>query len=249
MARITVITPALPTRMHLLGECLRSVAAQEYQPYEHLVALDYAREGPCVIRNRLAAAARGEWLAFLDDDDLLLSNHLRELLEHSAAEADVVYSFCRVEGRIEMPGWIPNSTFDADRLRADNFIPVTCAVRKSSFERADGFRKEDGQEDWGLWLRLLNSGARFKCVPIVTWIYRFHGGNRTYQGVGGFNPYAPHEPVTLELAETLESLMQRYPNHFVLAESEKDLNRYKLTGNFPAGSTIRLVKKADGHAY
>lgn len=130
--------------------------------------------GPSPIRNRLAAQAKGEWLAFLDDDDLLEPDHLL-LLEAYTAEADVVYSYCTVEGR----NFPLNFEFDADSLRQGNYIPVTTLVRKVKFDEVGGFGDEK-LEDWGLWLRLLDAGARFVCVPIVTWTYRFRDDNRTF---------------------------------------------------------------------
>jgi hypothetical protein len=40
----------------------------------------------------------------------------------------------------------------------------------------------NGWEDWDFWLRALDVEARFKCVPVVTWLYRFHGSNLSTGG-------------------------------------------------------------------
>ena len=176
---ISVITPSLPSRSAFLAECIASVTAQTHKPREHLVAIDHARLGPSAMRNALLAGVTGEWVAVLDDDDLLLPNHL-ELL--SKAEGDVIYTYCEVKGK----DWNPNRDFDADELRQRSYIPATALIRTSLLRDLNGWREPSecpsGFEDWDLYLRALDVGATFTCIPEVTWRYRFHGGNRTDRG-------------------------------------------------------------------
>jgi glycosyltransferase involved in cell wall biosynthesis len=180
---ISVITAAIPARIDKLAEACASVRAQRHPAFEHLIRVDYDRQGSAATRNVLAYSATGEYVAPLDDDDVLLPNHL-SLLAAGAEDsgADIVYSFCQVEGR----PWSPNSTFDPDRLRRENYIPVTALIRASLLRRLGGWRNSaecaNGFEDHDLWLRALDSGARFFCVPDVTWVYRFHDGNKTLLG-------------------------------------------------------------------
>lgn len=180
---VAVITPSLPTRATLLAEAIESVSIQTAPPHRHLIEIDHRREGSAVLRNRMADAAwESDWLAFLDDDDVLYPQHL-ELLSETAlvTRSDIVYSFCDVQGR---DGWTPNRIFDAAALRVGNYIPVTVLVRRSSFQAAGGFpqRAEHGWEDWALWLKLLDTGCRFACHPHPTWLYRLHAGSKTYAG-------------------------------------------------------------------
>lgn len=193
--RIAVLTPSLPDRGELLAEAVASVRTQTYRPAAHAIAIDYENDGIGALLNRLAHSTDAEWLARLDDDDLLQPNHL-EVLCSASKDADIVYSWCAVEARGDVPEpdvltrnrWLPNQEFDEQRLRAGNYIPATTLVRRSLWAELDGWR-EDGwrfggdrddpamTEDWDFWLRALDAGARFKCVPVVTWTYRFHGGN------------------------------------------------------------------------
>jgi hypothetical protein len=80
-----------------------------------------------------------------------------------------------VEGR---GAWNPNAPFDAERLRQGNYIPATTLIRAELCAelgwRADA---QHGFEDWDFWLRALDAGASFACIPEVTWLYRFHGEN------------------------------------------------------------------------
>lgn len=175
-ADVAVITPSLPSRAPLLAEAVQSVAAQTFEPLAHLIALDYKRVGAPFVRNALARVVDADWLAFLDDDDLFLPHHLETLMAASTG-ADVVYSWSEVQGR---DGWSCNEHFDAAALRRANTIPVTAMIRRSTFLKVGGFPLDmSGIEDWGLWLRALGAGARFVCVPEVTWIYRFQPDGAT----------------------------------------------------------------------
>jgi GT2 family glycosyltransferase len=179
--RVVVITPSLPERAEFRAECVESVKAQTLKPVAHVVMLDYERVGPAVMLNQMlpaCIASEADWIAQLADDDLIDSHHLETLVAHSA-EADIVYSYCRVTGR----GFNPNSPFDADRLRRENYIPATTLIRTSLCEEL-GWRADSayGFEDWDFWLRALDAGARFVCVPEETWTYRFHGSNLSTGG-------------------------------------------------------------------
>ena len=182
---ITVITAALPTRATMLSECIASIAAQALAPTIHLIGVDSGRRGSSAVRNDLLAAVRTPWVAVLDDDDVALPEHLL-LLRAAADAADIAYSLPRVEGR---DGWQPVGPFDAERLRRESYIPATALIRTDLLLRLGGWRdaaaSPRGWEDWDLWLRALDAGARFAYVPEVTWRYRFHGGNKTHKGEKG----------------------------------------------------------------
>jgi glycosyltransferase involved in cell wall biosynthesis len=167
---ITVITPTISTREKYVAEAIACVAGQDLLPAAHLVGVDLHRRGPSHTRNTLAAAAKTEWLFFLDDDDLLDANHFSTIAD-ATNNSDVIYTWCRMENRAD---WCPNAHFSAEKLRLGNFIPVTAAVRRSWFEQVGGFDTNVRDEDWELWIALLHRGAVFTCIPEVTWTYRFH---------------------------------------------------------------------------
>jgi hypothetical protein len=114
-----------------------------------------------------------DWVAQIADDDLMLPHHLETLATRT--DADIIYTYCEVTGR----SWNPNAPFDADRLRRENYIPATTLIRTSLCEELHGWREDSrhGFEDWDFWLRALDLGAEFACIPEVTWQYRFHGSN------------------------------------------------------------------------
>jgi len=174
-ADVTVITTAIPERLDTyLPRAMASVAAQTLPPMQHLVAVDYDGWGPAVLRNALVAASETEWLAFLDDDDLFLPDHLETLLAHED-EADVIHSAFAVRGRPYW-SWEDLHAQGCSTLEPHNTIPTTALVRKSFFDDVRGFRS-NRPEDHNLWRMLRAAGARFVCVHERTWVYRFHGAN------------------------------------------------------------------------
>jgi hypothetical protein len=174
---VTVITPTLPERAELLAELARALERQTV-PLTWLRCEDVNAIGPAALRNVLAGHARTEWLAFIDDDDLVYPRHLETLLANSAGR-DVVYSACDVEGRM----WQPEHDCTLESLDTHNTIPVTSIVRSDLFAAVGGFPLGVKDEDWALWRTLRARGARFGCVHERTWLYRFHNvgrGNRTW---------------------------------------------------------------------
>lgn len=180
--KVSVITAAIPPRLDSLNTAAESVRAQTFAADEHLVAVDYARRGTARVVTQLAHAARNEFVATLEDDDLWYPNHLATLVKaQRLTDADIVYSWCDVEGR----DWNPNhAVFDGDRLLRENFIPATALIRRSLIADLGGWRDgtANGWEDWDFWLRAHLAGASFHVEPVVTWRYRFHGGNKTFLG-------------------------------------------------------------------
>lgn len=170
------MTASLPERSKLLDECRRSVAAQTVS-CEHVFGIDVDREGPGIVRNRLAESTDADWLLPVDDDDLLDPTYVERLLPHLDG-ADVVYPWCRVEGK---PDWTPNRLYRPETLLRGNSIPVTALIRRSLWVELGGWRAVEF-EDYDLWRRALGVGARFRCVPEVLWSYRIlaSGQSRNY---------------------------------------------------------------------
>lgn len=201
MNDITVCIATIPPRAKLLRRALASVTAQTLLPAAVIVEYDHEHTGAAATKNRAAAKADTRWLAFLDDDDQFLPHHL-ELLRDWADEpnplgapADVVYSIpdCpQLPGRRDPHGryGVP---FDPEELRRRSYVQTTSLVRRSVFGAAGGFQLPAGKtlpdgspcpyDDWGLWLAMLDQGARFLHVPEVTFVWNHWG--RGVKGVPG----------------------------------------------------------------
>lgn len=118
--------------------------------------------------------AKGQYIIFLDDDDLFLANHLEKLSAAlTASTARACYTGVRLVGSEGQTVQVLDEPWDMDRLRAANFLPIHAVL----FERSlldDGCRfREDLEclEDWEFWLQVA-SLTEFLHVPEVSAIYR-----------------------------------------------------------------------------
>lgn len=188
---ITVIIPTIPPRKKLLERALESVRAQTLQPYDVLVSTDNRKEGAAVRRNEALKCVRTEWVAFLDDDDEFLPNHLELLAARAELEnADLVYPWFtvvggtdplrfNVGGKLVTPLGIPFGAAQAQYILTDgNFIPVTHLSRTEVVLSVGGFPVPETTEwpfrdceDWGFLKRMLQSGAVFSHEPTRTWVW------------------------------------------------------------------------------
>lgn len=176
--KIAVITPTVSSRYALLDECKASVLSQDWKGnVYHAIGVDDKAEGAATTRNRIVKNLDPsyEWLAFVDDDDLLNPEHLSTLISYSGS-ADIIYSDCKESGFTKT--W-KTRDFDYAAVQSDNYIPVTVLMRRSVFDKVGGFKTEPYPgEDQNLWLRAALSGARFRYVPQATWTYRKHPQHR-----------------------------------------------------------------------
>jgi LmbE family N-acetylglucosaminyl deacetylase len=199
-------------RPQLLAEALASLAEGTYRRVE-VVQINDGGKPPTVPEGfpfpvvavdlphtlgRAAAAnagierASGDWIAFLDDDDLAAPEHLATLAGlSSAAGARVVYTDAAV-GVYELDpkaGWreaarrLPYSRdFDPELLLFDNYIPFNTLLidRKLLAEVGPLDTELPFFEDWDLLIRL-SEVAPFLHLPQVTAEYRhFRGGHQIF---------------------------------------------------------------------
>lgn len=188
---VASVTPTVPPRLGgpLIRRALNSIADQKRPANEEIIQVDWERAGPAATRNAAIDRVDSDWVAFLDDDDWWYPHHLRNCLYRArVTDADLVYpNYEWVEdGRVTPdPLRRMGKPFDAGRLRAGNFIPITVVVRTALLRKVGGFPTGENAplmgrqrcEDWGLWLRLLDAGARFEPLHQVTWRYHRHPNN------------------------------------------------------------------------
>jgi hypothetical protein len=102
---ITVVVPSIPPRAELLRRATDSAhgAAAELArfygtmvPVDVITVLDERREGAAKTRHRGLLEVHTEWVAFLDDDDVLHPDHLHQLYG-AALEFDADYLWSRFQ--------------------------------------------------------------------------------------------------------------------------------------------------------
>ncbi len=184
-AAVTVVIPHIPTehRQGTLRRTLASVQDQDHAVSRTIVVTDTSHDGAAATRNRGLAEVTTPWVAFIDDDDELLPHHTKTLLEAAYdSGADVVYPWFRVissKAFDPFPGAF-GRPFRADLLREQNYIPTPVLARTELLRSAGGStpygdQEESACDDWGTWLKLLDAGATFHHVPMVTWLWHWHG--------------------------------------------------------------------------
>ncbi len=199
-------------RPALLRMAADSVLAQDYpalqavlvddgsEGSEALQTLDaleaqFAARGWCVLRqenrfkgaarNAAAAAAQGEWLLFLDDDNVLFPNAVSRLVRAARfSGADCVTAasirfFGNRDPRTDTASHgTPIRFLGAARAwcRFRNVVGDTCAlVRREVFHDVGGFDEEYrvGLEDLSFFNRLIQAGYHIEHLPDPAYFYRF----------------------------------------------------------------------------
>lgn len=183
---------------------MRSVLAQTTSPLEVLVCDDGSTDDsearvravddprvrwltgprggrPAIPRNRGIAAARGEWLAFLDSDDVWLPNKLERQLE--AAEMLGERAVCCDAWRVTPNGeGIATPLLGGgdqvltwwDLLCVNRVICSSALVHRSVLVGTDGFPEEPelkALEDYALWLRIaVQTDFAYLSCPLLNYL-------------------------------------------------------------------------------
>ncbi|HEY1771432.1 MAG TPA: glycosyltransferase family 2 protein [Chthoniobacterales bacterium] len=198
---VSVITPIFNTPADWLEEMIESVRAQTYENWE-LMLIDDGSTEPTAIEalDRLAAtderihllrqeknagisgasnrgieAAAGDWVGFLDHDDLLEPDALfqnAKLLQQNP-DADLIYSD---EDKLTEIG------FDAPFLKPDwspdfflsyNYICHFTVIRRALVRQLGGLHSEfDFAQDYDLYLRVMSATSRIYHIPRVLYHWR-----------------------------------------------------------------------------
>ena len=198
---VSIITPVFNTPVRWLRECIESVLTQTYENWELILiddhstdpetlrcltelaasdsriilAKDEKRRGISAASNRGLALAKGDWVAFLDHDDLLepdaLFQNVKWLQDHP--DADLIYSDedklteQGFDSPIFKPDWSP------DYFLSCNYVCHFTLIRRELIKQVGGFRsKFDGAQDYDLFLRVIEQTNRIDHIPRVLYHWR-----------------------------------------------------------------------------
>jgi teichuronic acid biosynthesis glycosyltransferase TuaG len=211
---VSVIMPAFNAGKYI-EESINSVINQTFNNWELIIINDGSTDDTMTIANkyvsadqriklinqenkRLGAArntgitnATGAWIAFLDADDLWVSDKLEKQLAiaDSKPEAGVIFTdgftFYDDAAKTALPYGTIAGPITADAIYKleyqGNYIPVLSVIVKKAHIDAIGLQDESpyiyGCEDWDYWLRLAINGISFYGIDEKLFYYRKHGSN------------------------------------------------------------------------
>ena len=217
---LSIVVPCYKTDRVYLRELLDSVLAQSYDNWE-LLLMDASPEWDAVAN--LAAAAHdervrrielpgnggivvntnagiqqatGDYIAFLDHDDILELDALFRYvaaLNKGAKDEHPQVLFCDEDMFQKTGEWgqpVFKTKLNVDLLYSHNCVTHFLMVEKALIDRI-GMSPEDvaGAQDYDLTLRCLAAGARFEHVAHVLYHWRVHPGS-TADGSADSKPYA-----------------------------------------------------------
>jgi carbamoyltransferase len=204
---ISIVTPSYNQGQYL-EQTIRSVLDQDYPKLEYAVQDGGSKDETLAVldryRDRLthaesrkdrgqanainlgfAHATRGEIMAYLNSDDLLLPGTLNYVAAYFARhpEVDVVYGnrvIIDTEGR-EIGRWVLPNHSDKMLVWADYVPQETLFWRRSIWDKAGGKIDDSFQFalDWDLILRFRAAGAKFMRLPRFLGAFRVHNLQKT----------------------------------------------------------------------
>lgn len=176
---ITVVISAIPERADLLARAVASVASQTLPPAFIIVSIDANGDGAAITRTRGLEQVTTKWVAFLDDDDEFMPEHLAKLRECADQnDADFVFPWFVVKGGTDP--FPLNEARDWD-ITDPHQTTVTVLVRTEAALKVGGFIWEGMDdtpgEEFEFAVRLGKAGYKIVKLHERTW-YWYHWAHR-----------------------------------------------------------------------
>lgn len=209
--QVTVVIPVWNGELYL-GKAIESILAQDFRDFELIIVddgstdrsmriassfacdqrvriLSQANAGVVAARNAGLSAARSEYVAFLDADDIAKPTRLSKQLAYLHAHPDVavvgshITYFEDKRGEFRTQKFAVGASNVASALETGNSMAQPAVMlRKSLVIAVGGYREafRYGAEDYDLWLRLVEK-HELNNLPEVLTLYRVHQESLTHR--------------------------------------------------------------------
>jgi glycosyltransferase involved in cell wall biosynthesis len=216
---VSIIVPIYNTELYL-AETIESVLSQTYGNWELLLIDDGSTDSSAAIckayqekdvrihyyfkqnggqasaRNLGIKKSKGEWIAFLDADDLWLPKKLEEqFIAIEKYAPDFLYGmgyfyYPEKKEKLVAYDWITGKRSGADFFQtlysSCSVNTNTVLVKKELFDTIGNFNEDPmmrGTEDWDLWLRIAQQVDVIYGAPERNVYYRIHPGGIHFQDI------------------------------------------------------------------
>ena len=208
MPAVSVIIPTY-NRARYIAEAIHSVLDQSFHDLETVVVDDgsidstrdvvahirdprlkyvyHQNQGSSAARNTGIQISQGDYIAFLDSDDIYLPGRFDaqvEMLDRCPQTSLVASGHQLVDQAGNLLGqvrpWLNTPALTVSTLLfICPFLTCSVLVRRSFVELVGGFDLNlPFQEDWDLWLRMAGAGCQMRWVGQIVASYRMHSGNK-----------------------------------------------------------------------
>lgn len=206
------VVMAVYNRAGLVGECLESILAQTFQDFEVIVVDDCSEDNTLDILQSFAerdkrirvfsnprhrfietlnigmSMAKGEYIARIDSDDVMLPERLEKQVELFERDASVTVccSWFNLFGtnQSKQEGMSGRVIRPYHRFLLGNFLAnPTSMIRRSFLEKNQLHYHEDYifSEDYKLWTEIARLGGGFFVIPEYLVKYRVHEGQLSFR--------------------------------------------------------------------
>ncbi len=209
--KISVVVPTF-NNAQLLKRCINSVLSQTYKNFELLIIDNYSKDETSEIislfkdkrishikihnygiiaksRNLGIKKSNGEWIAFLDSDDIWYPNRLKKISKFFntkyrydliSTNEFMVYENRKIKKRL-FYHLNPKDKYKSLLLYGNKLSPSASVVRKEFIIKNSIFFNEDKNfitvEDYDFWLMLALKKAKFKFLKSFEGEYLVHSNN------------------------------------------------------------------------
>jgi len=137
--------------------------------------INQENKGPSAARNRGIQESKGDYILYLDADDMIKPEYIESCLRILKKNPNVSPVYCdthhigQIQGVEQRPEW------SLERLIQGPFI-VNCSMfHREAFNKCEGYDETmKGWEDYDLWIRMAKNGYVGKRIPKALFSYFHH---------------------------------------------------------------------------
>ncbi len=262
---ISIIMPVFNTETTGLIQTLNSVKQQTYSDWQLCIAdagnskrkkiIDSVFGNDARVRyidlkenggisensNEALKLAEGEYVGFLDHDDILEPDALFEVMRQIMKGQEIIYTDeDKVSEGLDYyfsPYRKPD--FNLNLLLSNNYICHFTVIKKTILDKLSGFRSEyDGAQDYDLFLRCIEKTGKIAHIPKI--LYHWREGNSSTAS----NPFAKDYAYAAG-KRALEAYLARNGKKGVIVKEADDPGFYRIIcrkkGGYKVGTVINGV--------